>query len=281
MRCQKSPVLATGRLPAFTLVELLVVIAIIGVLAALLLSALSQAKSRAQTTVCVNNLKQLQLAWLMYCDESEDQVPYSSREINWNEYPMNWVWGVMSYETDLENPGVWSHADSTNTALLLDPRRSQLGPFIKSYPVFKCPADKSWILLGGQRYQRVRSYAMNYQIGDYLNPNKNAETDYNYTRRCAIGSPAWVFTDTHEDNIHDGRFWFDGPLGFPPQNYGWINVPAARHNGRAVISFSDGHVEQHKWADSRTLIPVLHVRQGGISAPNSADIAWLAQQSAP
>jgi len=133
----------TGRqAAAFTLIELLIVIAIIAVLAALLLSALSQAKSRAQTTVCLNNHKQLQLAWLMYCDESEDQVPYNSREINWNQYPMNWVWGVMSYENVPESPGIWSHADSTNTALLLDPRRSQLGPFIKSYPVFKCPADK-------------------------------------------------------------------------------------------------------------------------------------------
>src|SRR5438445_9163941 len=82
---------------AFTLIELLIVIAIIGVLAALLLSALSQAKSRAQTAVCLNNLKQLQLAWLMYCDENEDQVPYNSRSINWNQYGSNWVWGVMSY----------------------------------------------------------------------------------------------------------------------------------------------------------------------------------------
>src|SRR5712692_3872470 len=203
MRCQKSPVLATGRLPAFTLVELLVVIAIIGVLAALLLSALSQPKSRAQTTVCVNNLKQLQLAWLMYCDENEDQVPYNSHEQNWNQYPMNWVWGVMSYETDLENIGFWSHADSTNTALLLDPRRSQLGPFIKSYPVFKCPADKSWIMLGGQRYPRVRSYSMNFQIGDYLYWDSDTNR---FIRLSRLGSPAWLFIDDHEDSIHDGTF---------------------------------------------------------------------------
>jgi len=170
----------------FTLIELLIVIAIIAVLAALLLSALSQAKSRSQTTVCLNNLKQLQLAWLMYCDENEDQVPYNSRAINFNEYPANWVWGAMSYETELDEPGFWTHADSTNTALLLDPRRSQLGPFIKSYPVFKCPADKSWILLGGQRYPRVRSYTMNYQIGDYLNQTRLTTT---YTRRSAIGIP--------------------------------------------------------------------------------------------
>jgi prepilin-type N-terminal cleavage/methylation domain-containing protein/prepilin-type processing-associated H-X9-DG protein len=277
MRCQKSAVTpATRRAPAFTLIELLVVIAIIGVLAALLLSALSKAKSRAQTTVCLNNLKQLQLAWLMYCDENEDQVPYNSREINWNQYPMNWVWGVMSYENVPESPGIWSHADSTNTALLLNPKRSQLGPFIKSYAVFKCPADKSWILLGGQRLPRVRSYAMNWQLGDYAGLGTLA-SGYD-TRRSQIGAPVWVFIDEHEDTIFDGRFEFDVTSLTPAQIWSWNRVPAARHNGRGVLSFTDGHVESHKWSDGRTLIPVRHVRQGGIPAPDSPDIAWLLQQ---
>src|SRR6266853_5514545 len=137
---------------AFTLVELLIVIAIIAVLASLLLSALGQAKSRAQTTVCLNNLKQLQLAWLMYCDENEDQVPYNSLATSWNIYRGNWVDGVMSYETEPVDGILWTHADSTNTALLVASRWSQLGPFVRSPAVFKCPADKSWILLGGRRY---------------------------------------------------------------------------------------------------------------------------------
>jgi prepilin-type N-terminal cleavage/methylation domain-containing protein/prepilin-type processing-associated H-X9-DG protein len=279
MQFQKPAVHAPAReRAAFTLIELLIVIAIMAVLAALLLSALSQAKSRAQTTVCLNNLKQLQLAWLMYCDENGDQVPYNRQAINWNMYQANWVWGAMSYETELDEPGFWTHADSTNTALLLDPRRSQLGPYIKSYSVFKCPADKSWILLGGERHPRVRSYTMNYQIGDYL-----AEVAYttNYTRLSGIGSPAWLFIDTHEDTTLDGWFEFSRPSAlFPPQNYGWLSIPASRHNGRGLISFSDGHVEQHKWVDGRTFVPVVRYYHGFISAPNSADIAWLAQQSA-
>ncbi len=276
MRFQTSAVpLPPHQRAAFTLIELLVVIAIIGVLAALLLSALSQAKSRAQTTVCLNNLKQLQLAWLMYCDESEDQVPYNTWYQNWPNFPKNWVSGVMSYETEPEAPFFWTHADSTNTALLLDPNRSQLGPFIKSYPVFKCPADKSWILLGGQRYPRVRSYAMNEQVGEYV--DKGAQNTF--TRADQITLPVWVFTDTHEDSIVDGRFQWDYPPIGSPGSYWWGTIPASRHNGSGVVSFSDGHVEAHRWVDGRTIVPVQRTLHGAISAPNSRDIDWLRHQS--
>ena len=124
-------VLGYGMKRGFSLVELLVVIAIIAVLAALVFPALSRAKAKAQGIACLNNLKQLTLAWDMYAHDNNDVLVPNNPPNYWpyGKLGPTWAWGDMRY----------GNADGTNIDYIIGQREGSLGAVCEDAPAFQMP----------------------------------------------------------------------------------------------------------------------------------------------
>lgn len=122
-----------ARKQAFTLTELLVAVAIIGTLAALLLPALSRAKSQGRNVVCVGQLRQLGMATRLYAEDDNNKLPAAEL-----------------LPSDPFNPA----RPLPRICDVLAPYVGKLGATNSGAPVFKCPADNDWFFeVEGSSYQ--------------------------------------------------------------------------------------------------------------------------------
>jgi prepilin-type N-terminal cleavage/methylation domain-containing protein/prepilin-type processing-associated H-X9-DG protein len=228
------------RTKAFTLIELLVVIAIIAILMAILMPTLKRAKEQGKRAVCLNNLKQLTLCWILYCDDNEDKIVNGAplgREgqadpgtgSHANEIP--WVgraWHA-NYQSGVQLP------ENVQTNAII---RGAMWSYVKELGLYRCPT--------GHRGELVTYAAMDGANGlsrtDTVKPGcwlkKRNEIKGSPTYRMVYIDEGWVTPDSFATHYNTESWWDD---------------PTVRHGDGTNFGFADGHAEYHKWMGVETI----------------------------
>jgi len=240
---------------AFTLIELLVVIAIIALLMAILVPVLRSAREQGQRVVCLSNLKQLTLAWTAYATEHDGKLVNGDsmsrgRSTRGSRVVVTEGWVGKAF-----------HFPESRAALIEDPNKGALWPWIKNVDIYRCPRGReghavtystlpsangcevegtytmrgSGLLAGSDKFGiRVGSTVLKLKnLTDIINPGASQRA---------------VFIDT-------GQLAGDYYVHYLYPKWKWFDPPPVHHYNGVILSMADGHVEYWKWRRETVQMP--------------------------
>lgn len=258
----------------FTLIELLVVIAVIALLIAILIPVLNLARERGQRAVCLSNLRQLTLAWILYAEEHDGKMVYGST-FGGTQGPRRlegWVGGAFIF---LES----------RSEVIENPDKGALWPWIEDIDIYRCP--RGW---AGHAVTYTTLVAANGQPkveGTYLPDTGGREfgkrvgrTVLKLTRLTDIISPGATQRAVFMDMGHRPESW-DFYVHYLYPKWHRHSPPPIHHGDGVTLSMADGHVEYWKWKGRETvsmpreLLPVgspsIELLEGGDYEPQTED----------
>ena len=212
----------------FTLIELLVVIAIIAILMAILMPTLNRAKEQGKRAKCLNNLRQLTLAWILYADSNDDKLVNGDTgeySIHNNETP----WVLKDWERGMT-------LKQKRNAIL----RGALYPYCGNEKLYRCPTVR--IQEGTLR---------TYSVVDSMNcKNWDSMGAVMLKRRLEIREPAHRFVFLDDGGAGQAHM---GGWTVYVQEEKWWDPPPIRHGDGTNFSYADGRSGYVKWNDPRTI----------------------------